>query len=336
MKKKNPALSAEALEISSAQSSLISWYKDNHRDLPWRRTKDPYRIWISEIMLQQTTVTAVLPYYDRFLQRFPSLQALANAPVEQVLESWSGLGYYSRARNLHKAAQALQEQKSFPRTAEELRNYPGFGPYTSRAVATFAFQEKVGVLDGNVIRLLSRFYGLPVQHWQPKGRHVLQEKADALAQTDEPDLLNQGLIELGATICSPQNPSCLLCPWAKSCVARRTDQIAKLPLKKPRALFETWLWKPEIHMKNGRIAFVVNDHMPFLKGQWILPGLSQKLEKKPKQFDVKCGVTRFDIYIRISKPQKTKSRDWKWVPLEDVKKVNPTSLIQKVLQQGLP
>lgn len=321
--------------MTLAQSSLISWYKDNHRDLPWRRTKDPYKIWISEVMLQQTTVTAVIPYYERFLKLFPTLEALATAPIENVLEAWAGLGYYSRARNLHKAAQALSLNKGFPTTAQELMEYPGFGPYTSRAVSTFAFNEPVGVLDGNVIRLLSRYYGLQAEHWTPKGRVQLQAKADEMAQTEDAHTLNQAMIELGATICTPQNPSCLLCPWVKACVARKTDQIATLPLKKPKPTFEAWLWKPEIHVKNGKIAFVVNDHLPFLKGQWILPGTSKKITEKPKKFDVKHGITKFDIYIQLARSEKPQGKDLKWVPLQDVKKINPTSMIQKILKQGL-
>lgn len=334
MKKQDPKKSSSKI-LGQVQSSLISWYKDNHRDLPWRRTKDPYTIWISEVMLQQTTVTAVLPYYDRFLRLFPTLEKLAKAPESKVLEAWSGLGYYSRARNLHKAAKSLLNNKGFPRTAAELIEYPGFGPYTSRAVASFAFEERVGVLDGNVIRLLSRYYGLSVQHWLPRGRQALQEKADELAQTPEASTLNQALIELGATMCTPQNPSCLLCPWVHRCEARQKDLILNLPLKKPKPSFESWLWKPEIHIRNGKIAFVLNDHLPFLKGQWILPGLSMKIQGRPQKYDVKHGITKFDIYIQLSKSKTPEGKELKWVSLKDVKKVNPTSLIQKVLKQGV-
>ncbi len=286
-------------------------------------------------MLQQTTVTAVLPYYERFLRLFPTLESLANAPENRVLEAWSGLGYYSRARNLHRAAQALVANKGFPQTVDKLLEYPGFGPYTARAVATFAFGAPVGVVDGNVIRLLSRFYGLEVQHWLPKGRHLLQEKADELAQTPQASTLNQALIELGATLCTPQNPSCLLCPWLSQCQAHRSDRIDKLPLRRPKAKMETWLWKPQIHFQNGKIGFVQNDHLPFLKGQWILPGLSMKIDKKPKQYDVKHGITKFDIYIQLEKSQQPQGK-MKWVPLKDIKKISPTSMIQKVLKQGLP
>jgi A/G-specific adenine glycosylase len=319
------------------QSSLISWYHDNHRDLPWRRTKDPYFIWISEVMLQQTTVVAVLPYYDLFLKAFPDLKTLANAPLEQVLEHWSGLGYYSRARNLHKAAQALLKNGGFPKTASELETFPGFGPYTSRAVSTFAFQEKVGVLDGNVIRVLSRRFGLPVQLWLPKERKALQVRADELAQIKNPDTFNQAIMELGATICTPSSPSCILCPWNSRCIARHESRVLELPLKKPKMNFESWVWQPELSVNKGHVAFVQNEKMPFLKGQWVFPGIIKRVKKKPSQYDVKHGITRFDIYIQI-KNKKLSAKEFKsvkWVPLDQVKRINPTSLIQKILLQGL-
>jgi A/G-specific adenine glycosylase len=317
------------------QSSLMEWYHDNHRDLPWRRTKDPYSIWISEVMLQQTTVVAVLPYYERFLKVFPHVKALAAAPLEEVLEMWSGLGYYSRARNLHKAAQEIVKVGGFPESAAELEKLPGFGPYTSRAVATFAFGEKVGVLDGNVIRILSRRFGLPVQHWLPKERQVLQAIADNLAQVKKADILNQAMMELGATICTPQSPSCLLCPWSSRCVARKELKVSELPLKKPKMEFQTWMWEAELVMKNELVAFTQNAEMPFLKGQWVFPGTVKPLSKKPARFDLKHGITKYDIYIKVMKrkPTNKELKTLKWIPVQQVKKLNPTSIIQKILEK---
>lgn len=330
-------MTSKTTDYNIDQSSLISWYHDNHRDLPWRRTKDPYAIWVSEVMLQQTTVVTVLPYYARFLRAFPTLKSLAKAPLEDVLELWSGLGYYSRARNLHKASQALVKNGGFPKTAAELENFPGFGPYTSRAVSTFAYKEKVGVLDGNVIRVLSRRYGLPVQHWLPKERARLQIRADQLAQVETPDILNQALMELGATVCTPTNPSCLLCPWSSRCVAREESKVVHLPLKKPKMSFETWVWQPELFIHNGQIGLVQNEKMPFLKGQWVFPGTIKKATQKPSRFDIKHGITRFDIFIQIKKKKAAseKTKIMKWVALDQVKKINPTSLIQKILEKGL-
>ncbi|MBC7370403.1 MAG: A/G-specific adenine glycosylase [Bdellovibrionaceae bacterium] len=313
---------------------LLKWYQENKRDLPWRQSKDPYRIWISEVMLQQTTVAAVIPFYEKFLKKFPTVQVLAKAPEPDVLEAWAGLGYYSRARNLHKAAKLISAD-GFPKTAAELLELPGFGPYTSRAVASIAHGEKVGVLDGNVIRVLSRMYGKKTEWWNSKARDELQKMSDELSLIGSPDEINQGLMELGATICTPQKVSCLLCPWNASCVARENNWVDTLPLKKPRRESEVWVWQPEIHIKKNQIALVQNNYAPFLKGQWIFPGKVQTSKDKPKKFDVKHFITHHDIFIQIQKDSKNPkaSPEIKWVELKDLKKVNPSSLLTKVLQK---
>lgn len=316
---------------------LLRWYKKNHRPLPWRAHRDPYRIWLSEVMLQQTTVTAVIPYYERFLTKFPELKDLAEAEVHEVLESWAGLGYYSRARNLHKAAQALHGGGGFPETAAELLELPGFGPYTSRAVASIAFNEKVGVLDGNVIRVLSRKYGLSLEWWQPKPRQILQNISDELALLGDSSDINQGLMELGAIVCTPQSPTCLICPWNSTCVAFQDNRIAELPLKKDRRSVEVWVWKPEVALRKQKgqtqVALIENDYAPFLKGQWIFPGVIAQQARKPKDYDARHGITHHDIFIQIQ-PKKSLNRTGvRWVAIQDLKKVNPSSLLSKVLQQ---
>lgn len=328
-------MKATAAQLSK---SLLAWYKENHRDLPWRMNRDPYRIWISEVMLQQTTVAAVIPYYEKFLVRFPRVEDLASAPLEDVLEMWAGLGYYSRARNLHKSAQALAEN-GFPRTTEELLELPGFGPYTARAVASLAFDEPVGVLDGNVIRVLTRVYGWHLDWWTNKARPQLQTAADEIASLGPSHELNQGLMELGATICTPQSPTCLLCPWQKHCVAYQTDQIAELPRKKPRKQSEVWVWTAQVHKKGDKVALLPNNYAPFLKGQLIFPGSIKQQNQKPKTFDLKHGITHHDIYIRIEnspeKPIKSNAKELQWIAIKDIKKVSPSNLLQKVLQQAL-
>lgn len=320
---------------------LTQWYKKNKRLLPWRSNKDPYRIWLSEVMLQQTTVVAVIPYFEKFLEKFPTVQDLAQAPENEVLEAWAGLGYYSRARNLHKAAQILAN-RGFPQTAAELLELPGFGPYTSRAVASIAFGEKVGVLDGNVIRVLSRRYGLKLEWWNNSGRDQLQKISDELALQGEPDNLNQGLMELGATLCTPQKVMCLLCPWNESCVARSKDWIETLPLKKPRRSGEVWVWKPTVLIKDQskdiKVALIKNDYAPFLKGQMIFPGEISLEKNKPKAYDAKHSITHHDIFIQISEQKLTAMKNSKtpqleWVAVKDLKKVNPSSLLQKVLKK---
>lgn len=313
---------------------LLSWYQENKRDLPWRRSKDPYRIWISEVMLQQTTVAAVIPYFERFLQKFPTVEALATAPEENVIEAWAGLGYYSRARNLHKAAKRIAEH-GFPTKAEDLLELPGFGPYTSRAVASIAHDEPVGVLDGNVIRVLSRRHGKSLEWWNTKGREELQGLSDVLAKNGSAGDINQALMELGATICTPQKVSCLLCPWNQECVARSTNAVEELPLKKPRKQNEIWIWKAQVAMKDGKIALVQNKYAPFLKGQWIFPGEVLTSDEKPKKFDVKHFITHHDIYIQIeSLSAKAKSsKELRWVERSELKKVNPSSLLSKVIEK---
>ncbi len=287
-------------------------------------------------MLQQTTVAAVIPYYEKFLKRFPTLAQLAESPVEDVLEYWAGLGYYSRARNLHKSSIVLHAREGgFPRTSAELMELPGFGPYTSRAVSSLAFDEKTGVLDGNVIRVLSRMYAKKMEWWKPAGRAVLQTIADELAQTDHPADLNQGMMELGATVCTPANPACLLCPWQKTCAARRENLIALLPLKRPRREIEVWLWTPKIVIRKGAVFVEPNTYAPFLKGHDLPPGEVKRLKTVPKKFSFRGGVTHYDIFVDVVRDAKleTKSRkNGKWVPLARLKKSIPVSLIRKAIE----
>ncbi len=322
------------MSIKTDSRNLIEWYRGVRRDLPWRKDRDPYRIWISEVMLQQTTVTAVIPYYEKFLKRFPTLNDLAGSPVEDVLEYWAGLGYYSRARNLHTSSLTLNAG-GFPKTAAELLELPGFGPYTARAVSSLAFDEKTGVLDGNVIRVLSRMYGLSLEWWKPKGRSSLQQAADALAQTDHPADLNQGMMELGATVCTPTNPACLLCPWQKTCLARIEGRIAELPLKRPRRAIEIWLWRPTIAIRKGNVFVEPNTYAPFLKNHELPPGDVKRLKKAPKSFSFRGGVTHYDIYVDVTRVPKLETRSrksGKWIPLTELKRAIPVSLIRKAIE----
>lgn len=311
---------------------LTRWYKKNLRHLPWRASKDPYKIWLSEVMLQQTTVVAVIPYFEKFISLFPTVDDLANAPENEVLEAWAGLGYYSRARNLHKAAKYLSE-KGFPKTAAELLELPGFGPYTSRAVASIAFGEKVGVLDGNVIRVLSRRYGLQLEWWNQKGRKELQGISDQLAYLGQADITNQGLMELGATVCTPKKIMCMLCPWTTQCIAREKQWVEDLPLQKPRKENEIWIWQPYVKVKNGKVALTKNDYAPFLKGQMIFPGKISLKKSKPKGYDAKHNITHHDIFVQISQEKMLPENKITWVELKQLKKVNPSSLLQKVLDK---
>ncbi len=319
------------LETKAARRDLIAWYQKNKRNLPWRQSREPYRIWISEVMLQQTTVTAVIPYYEKFLTRFPTVQSLAIATEGEVIEMWAGLGYYSRARNLHKSAQILAK-KDFLNTAAQLLELPGFGPYTSRAVSSLAFGEPVGVLDGNVIRVLSRYYGLKLKWWENKEKERLQELSDALADTKMSSEVNQGLMELGATICTSQKPLCFMCPWNKNCVAFRKGITQLLPLSKPKPEFQMWSWTLSPLIKNEQIFMQPNTATPFLKKMMFPAGQAELLSKKPAKYDIKHGVTKYDIFISIQKTPLKSMGPGEWVPLNEVKKINPTSLMSKILK----
>lgn len=318
------------------QNALVEWFQHHQRPLPWRKNRDPYRIWISETMLQQTTSTAVKPYFERFLKKFPRLQDLARASQEDVYSVWAGLGYYSRARNLLKAARQLSELKTWPETHKEWIQYPGLGPYTARAVSSLAFGERVGVLDGNVIRVLSRLGNQKVEWWNPKQRSQLQSQADALNETQDPYLINQALMELGATVCLPKNPSCLICPIHEHCRALKAGTVFKLPLRKPKKPKEIWIWQPQVLQRSGKLAFIKDDKLPFLKNHWVLPGTARRLMHKPRTFDLKHNITHHEIYVTLSSnPRKlysSSSKELRWFSSEEIQGQIPASLIHKVLR----
>jgi A/G-specific adenine glycosylase len=221
-------------QLSRFRKKLLGWFAESQRDLPWRRTKDPYRIWLSEIMLQQTRVAAVIPYYERFLQRFPDVETLAKAPEEEVLRLWAGLGYYSRARNLQKAAQqtVAEHGSRFPDHHEKALRLSGIGTYTSAAILSIAYGKKLAVLDGNVARVIARLLAVRGDLRSGSRWENLQKTADTLLATHAPGDWNQAMMELGATICTPKSPQCLLCPVAEYCKARKLGMTDAIPEKR--------------------------------------------------------------------------------------------------------
>ncbi|HEX2554030.1 MAG TPA: A/G-specific adenine glycosylase [Microvirga sp.] len=216
-------------------ADLLAWYDRHRRSLPWRagpgETPDPYRVWLSEIMLQQTTVTAVKPFYLRFLERFPTVAALADAPTEAVMQAWAGLGYYSRARNLHACAKAVVERHGgrFPPTEAALLRLPGIGAYTAAAVAAIAFGERAAAVDGNVERVISRVFR--IEDPLPKAKPQVRAFTEALVPADRPGDFAQALMDLGATLCTPKRPACALCPWMRPCAARAAGLQEAYPKK---------------------------------------------------------------------------------------------------------
>lgn len=331
--------------VVSNRDDLLSWYLKNKRDLPWRKNRDAYAIWISEVMLQQTTVTAVRPFYEKFMKRFPQVHVLAQARIEDVYEYWAGLGYYSRARNLHKSAQEIfhrvQSGSGFPKTAAELLELPGFGPYTSRAVASLAFSEKVGVLDGNVIRILTRVYGLDFNWWATTEKNFLQRISDEFAQSTKSHDINQALMELGATVCTPKKPLCLMCPWMKTCDSFKNGMVLERPLAKPKPDYEMWHWTFYVETKNGKVFLTENSDTPFLKKLMLPKNSAVKVSKKPKSFVFKHSVTKYDLFIDLKPVNKNlKTRPVtqhrftaQWVEIKNVAQVNPTSLMKKILER---
>jgi len=223
--------------MASFAQQLIQWQQQHGRHtLPWQNTQDPYRIWVSEIMLQQTQVAAVIPYYQRFMARFPDVASLAQADEDEVLRHWSGLGYYSRARNLHAAALAIMQQHAgkFPQTHADINALPGIGRSTASAIAVFAHGQTQTILDGNVKRVLARCFGIEGWPSQPAIEKRLWELAESLLPKAEIQSYTQGLMDLGATLCTRNKPQCKDCPVRENCVARKENRIAQLPTPKPR------------------------------------------------------------------------------------------------------
>jgi A/G-specific adenine glycosylase len=258
----------------SVREKLLAWYRANRRDLPWRRTRDPYAIWISESMLQQTRVETVLPYYERFLARFPDVETLAGSELEDVLGLWTGLGYYSRARNLHRAAKAVVEQHggALPDDPEALRALPGIGRYTAGAVASIAFDRPEPIVDGNVARVLARLHEIRDEIGGRDAQKRLWEEAAALAQGPDPGALNQALMELGATICTPRAPRCIACPIMDACLGLRAGDPESLPRKAPKARAREIEAAAGLVVRGGRALAVRRPEAGLLAGMWELPG----------------------------------------------------------------
>ena len=229
------------LDHSAIRSALLEWFRANARALPWRGTGDPYAIWVSEIMLQQTQIATVIPFYERFLKAFPTVSHLARAPLERVLEFWSGLGYYRRARHLHQAAQAVAQQfgGKLPKDYASLRTLPGIGDYTAKALLSIAFNQPYAVLDGNVARVVARLCSRRGNLHQPRFRAAVERELAGLLSRQEPGDFNQALMELGQTLCLPRGPHCSACPLAKWCGGLRSGHPEDFPLPRPRRAAES-------------------------------------------------------------------------------------------------
>ena len=268
--------------LAPLPAPLLDWYRANARDLPWRRTQDPYRIWVSEIMLQQTRVAAVLGYYARFLAAFPSVERLAAAPEERLMKLWEGLGYYSRARNLQKAAKMVAERGGFPDTYQELLALPGVGDYTASAIASAAFARREAAVDGNVLRVAARISDCHDDIADPKMKRSVRAAVQAVMprRPEEIRIFNQAMMELGATVCVPNGPpKCEACPAAPLCLARKRGTALVLPVKgakRARRMEDKTVF---LLLRRGQVALRKRGPEGLLAGLWEFPNVSGTLDE---------------------------------------------------------
>jgi A/G-specific adenine glycosylase len=255
--------------------ALLAWFDRHRRDLPWRRTRDPYAIWVSEVMLQQTQVSTVIPYWEKFLKRFPSVGVLAEASEQDVFAHWRGLGYYSRARNLQRAAQQIvsEHQGRLPRTAEILRTLPGFGRYTAGAVASIAHGEAAAIVDGNVARVFSRWFVVDGAPGDTAREKKLWALAEALVPGERPGDWNQALMELGALVCRTDQPTCLLCPVREHCGALAAGRVNELPPPRVRAARKSLQLAAAVWLRQGNILLGRRQSKGLFGGLWEIPSL---------------------------------------------------------------
>ncbi|MGH9381761.1 MAG: A/G-specific adenine glycosylase [Thermoanaerobaculia bacterium] len=271
-------------------NALLAWYGAHRRGLPWRGEADPYKVWVSEVMLQQTRAETVVPRYRRFLARFPTLERLAAASEQEVLAEWSGLGYYRRARHLHTAARELAALAGWPRTASGWRRLPGIGDYTAAAVASIAFGEAIPVVDGNVARVMSRLHGLQVRRDGAGGRRRLAELAAAWLDPQRPGDSNQALMELGATVCTPRRPRCTACPMAAECVARRSGNPEQYPLPaRQRPSEKRLLTAAVVSSGQSVLLFRRPVEQSLLNGFWELPWVETRGDSAAIALERKYG-----------------------------------------------
>ena len=285
--------------------TLLMWYQENARELPWRSAPSPYRTWVSEIMLQQTQVDTVIPYFHRWMARFPDIQALAEADEQEVLTYWEGLGYYSRARNLHRTARLIVEQSHgrLPENMKELQRLPGIGPYTAAAIASIAFDQDVAAVDGNIRRVLSRVFDVDLPARSPEGeRHLWALAAEHLPQ-GQAGTYNQALMDLGAAICTPKSPDCGNCPIQEYCKARRLGLQEQRPVKLPRKATPHHTVTAAVIRRDGRVLLAQRPKSGLLGGLWEFPG-GTKEETDP---DLQACLLReireeLGVSVRIGEP----------------------------------
>jgi A/G-specific adenine glycosylase len=311
---------------------LLTWYDKNKRDLPWRSDEpNPYHVWLSEIMLQQTTVASVIPYFQTFIQKWPQLQDLAQASLDEILTEWQGLGYYSRARNLHACAKALNQ--FFPNNEKELLSFPGIGPYTAAAIASIAFNQKAGAVDGNVSRVISRYFA--IENENPK--NIVSEKLQILLPNERYGDFTQALMELGALICRPKSPSCTSCPLQSECQARLLDQSERFPLKSVKQKIPTrYATAFVLKRKDGAILLRKRPPKGLLGGMMEVPTTPWETEKVERKGTlVRHTFTHFHLEVDVCNHANENDFQGIWVKPEDLSKYALPTLMKKILKAGL-
>lgn len=343
--------------MSTLAKSIIAWQKQSGRhDLPWQNTRDAYRIWVSEIMLQQTQVNAVIGYYARFMGRFPDVATLAAAPIDDVMQHWAGLGYYARARNLHKAAVLMVDQfgGDFPQTYEEVWSLPGIGRSTAAAICAFAYGERRAILDGNVKRVFARNFGVDGDVRTKAIEDAMWDIAEREAPADNIEAYTQGLMDLGATLCTRGTPSCLLCPLRRTCVAFNQGRIAQLPSKSPKKETPHRETRMLVMMSANEVLIERRPPTGIWGGLWSLPEISVEADvmsvaknrylvtaskgRRPRPLaEVEHGFTHYSltiypVEIAVSKRNiHTAEPGVMWLNLADINNAALPAPVKKIL-----
>jgi len=340
--------------MSDFAHRLIAWHKLHGRhDLPWQNTRDPYRIWVSEIMLQQTQVSAVIPYFQRFMTRFPDVASLAAAPIDSVLEHWSGLGYYARARNLHTAAQHIRTQHAgkFPQVVLDIVALPGIGRSTAAAIGAFAFGTRGAILDGNVKRVLARCFGIVGYPGAAAVQDRLWHLADSLLPVTDIEIYTQALMDLGATLCTRSKPRCVACPMQLQCNAHQTQRTLELPTTKPKAAVPQRETVMLILQQGGEVLLEKRPSVGIWGGLWSFPEveraaildtqLSTRFSAQAQRVQALAPLAhsfthyRLDIYplrVEVAPPLQTKPGQI-WLSLEDARGAAIPTPVRKLLDR---
>jgi A/G-specific adenine glycosylase len=354
--------------VNSKQKSrfgerLLEWYDKNKRDLPWRRdAHDPYRVWISETLLQQTQVATVIPYYERFLARFPTVYELSSAPIDDVLKTWEGAGYYARARNLHRAAKDIVERfgGKIPQAVDELLTLPGIGRYTAGAVASIAFNQNAPIVDGNIIRVLCRYFNIANDAKKSETQKELWALSESLIPRGHAGDFNQSMMELGATVCTPRNPSCDGCPLKRTCAAKKLGVQEDRPVKGEKKKIPHHQIGVGVIWKNRKILIARRFDDAMLGGLWEFPGgkrergesfeecvqreVKEELEIVVQVDDefaqVEHAYSHFSITMHAfnchyvsGRPQAIGCADWKWVKPKELQEYAFPQANRKIIAQ---